>query len=115
MILYLSSKPLTKSTIPVNNAMIQNTFDHFNNSLGIDESLKEDPSRESMKENELVNTLANNNQMMSSKGMIAIIWIIGSCITLMYCVIPYIHLKLRIRNTSTDPDPEDITIFHRFI
>lgn len=108
----VSSKTNIENAITVNNAMIQNNSEQLTDSTGTDEIASSDKSQQSKLVKNQVNTVVKNNAKISVQGILAIVWLTGSCISLLFCVIPYIYLKLLMKDSNVDPDSEDIAILY---
>lgn len=105
------SYPYTNSVKIINNTIEQGNLEHITNSKNGDDIIKLDKSQQNIIENNQMNTPIKNNEKRSIQLIITMFWLSGTCVTLLLCVIPYIHFKLRINNTNTYPDSEDLAVF----
>ncbi|MDD3172872.1 MAG: M56 family metallopeptidase [Herbinix sp.] len=101
-----------RKAITVDNAIVQDNSEQLTSSKVTEEIVSGDKLQQSMIENNQDNAAVKKKEKISVQGILAVIWLAGSCIALLLCVIQYIYLKVRIKDTNTDPDPEDITILH---
>ena len=108
----VSFNPHIKNEITENNEIIQDRSEQLMHSKEANEIVSGDKSHQSIIENDQVNETVKNNETISVQTIIVILWLTGACIALLFCVIPYIHFKLRIKDTNTEPDQEDINILH---
>lgn len=108
----VSSKTHIENAITVNNAMIQDNSEQMTDSKGTVEIVSSEKSQQSIIVKNQDNTAGKNNEKISVQGILAIVWLTGSCISLLFCVIPYIYLKLLMKDSNEDPDSEDIAILH---
>jgi beta-lactamase regulating signal transducer with metallopeptidase domain len=106
------SNSYTKNVLITNNAVERDNTEPISNSKNADEIVTVDKSQQSIKENDHRNTPVKNNEKKSVQVIFTMIWLAGSCVTLILCVIPYIQLKLKIKETNMDPDQEDIDVLH---
>ncbi len=104
--------PHSKNEITVDNEIVQDRSEQLIDSREAFERVGRDKSQQSMIENDQVNVMVNNNKIISVQAIMVIIWLTGACIALLFCMIPYIQFKLRIKDTNTEPDQEDSNILH---
>jgi beta-lactamase regulating signal transducer with metallopeptidase domain len=108
----VSSNPHIKNAIAINNVIVQDYSEQLTYSKETDGTVSSDKSQQSIIENNQDNTAVKTNEKISVQSILAIVWLTGSCISLLFCVIPYIYLKLLMKDSNADPDPEDIAILH---
>ncbi|MGB8451342.1 MAG: M56 family metallopeptidase [Anaerocolumna sp.] len=108
----ISSNLYVKNIITANNTVVRDNSEQLPYSENADEIGTVNKPQQSIIENNPMNTPVKHHEKKSVQVIIVFIWLAGSCITLLLCVIPYIHLKLRIHDTNMDPDQEDIAVLH---
>ncbi len=108
----VSFNPHIKNEITVDNEIVQDRSEQLMHSKEAYEIVSSDKSQQSIIENNQVNATAKNNETISVQAIIVIIWLTGACIALLFCVIPYIQFNLRIKDSNSEPDQEDINILH---
>jgi beta-lactamase regulating signal transducer with metallopeptidase domain len=109
----VSSNPHIKNELTVNNEIVKDESEQLMHSKEAYEIVSSDKSQQSIIENDQVNATGKNNETISVQTIIVILWLTGACIAFLFCVIPYIQFKLRIKDTNTEPVQEDIKILHK--
>ncbi|MFA9466131.1 MAG: M56 family metallopeptidase [Velocimicrobium sp.] len=103
----------SKNEITINNVIVQDSSEQLTYSRKADEIVSSDNSKQSIGENDQADVTVKAKATISAQAILAIIWLFGACIALLFFVVPYIQLTLRIKDTNVDPDQADITRLHK--
>ncbi|WMJ86294.1 M56 family metallopeptidase [Anaerocolumna sp. MB42-C2] len=109
----VSVNPHSINTKTIDNKVVHNDTEKMTQLKGTEKSVSgEKPQHIITGKKNQVNTAVKNKGNISVQNILVVIWLTGSIITLMFCVVSYIYFKLKIKDTNSDPDQEDVTVLH---